>query len=145
MGGGPGASTLDGVSDFPCFFDADSNSTTLNEWSWNNNVNMLYIDQPVQTGFSYVSLQNGTYNFLTQEFSPIDSEDDLPDLSPGLRQATLDPRLPETIPNNTVAAARTLWVFSQVWLNECVKPFSCKNEARANRDDGQVSRVANRK
>ena len=36
----------------PCFVNKDSNSTYLNPWSWNNEVNMLYIDQPVQVGFS---------------------------------------------------------------------------------------------
>jgi len=36
----------------PCFVGSDSNSTYLNPYSWNNEVNMLYIDQPVQVGFS---------------------------------------------------------------------------------------------
>ena len=36
----------------PCFVGRDSNSTYLNPYSWNNEVNMLYIDQPVQVGFS---------------------------------------------------------------------------------------------
>lgn len=39
----------------PCFVNKDSNSTYLNPWSWNNEVNMLYIDQPVQVGFSVCS------------------------------------------------------------------------------------------
>jgi hypothetical protein len=50
LGGGPGTTSLGGATfeNGPCFINPDSNSTTLNEWSWNNNVNMLYIDQPVQ-------------------------------------------------------------------------------------------------
>ncbi|GAB7322251.1 hypothetical protein MBLNU13_g03241t3 [Cladosporium sp. NU13] len=35
----------------PCYVHADSNSTYLNEWSWNAYYNMLYIDQPQNTTF----------------------------------------------------------------------------------------------
>ena len=46
----------------PCFIGPDSNSTILNPWSWNNEVNMLYLDQPAQVGFSYDFLTNITWN-----------------------------------------------------------------------------------
>lgn len=38
MNGGPGSSSMLGlfVENGPCFVNADSNSTRLNEWSWNN-------------------------------------------------------------------------------------------------------------
>ncbi|KAH7324232.1 Alpha/Beta hydrolase protein [Stachybotrys elegans] len=117
LGGGPGTSSFDGASDFPCFVNADSNSTTINEFSWNNRVNMLYIDQPVHTGFSYITLQNGTYDFLTDIFTPIEDPDDLPPLNVTTRQATLDPHDTPVV-NNTASAARTIWAFSQVWFNE---------------------------
>lgn len=41
----------------PCFVNADSNSTYLNPWSWNNEVNYLVLDQPNEVGFS-VSLSD---------------------------------------------------------------------------------------
>lgn len=44
----------------PCKVNDDSNSTYLNPWSFNNEVNMLYIDQPDQTGFSWDILVNQT-------------------------------------------------------------------------------------
>src|SRR3569833_2884118 len=69
--GGPGTSFLDGASGFPCSVDDDGQSTSLNPWSWNNEVNMLYIDVPCQTGFSYTNLQNGTFALLTNTFSPL--------------------------------------------------------------------------
>lgn len=48
----------------PCFVHSDSNSTYLNEWSWNNEVNMLYLDQPVQVGLSYDVLTNVTVSSI---------------------------------------------------------------------------------
>ena len=45
LNGGPGGSSLLGLleENGPCFAGKDSNSTYLNPWSWNNEVNMLYI------------------------------------------------------------------------------------------------------
>ncbi|CAH0051499.1 unnamed protein product [Clonostachys solani] len=118
LGGGPGTTSFDGMSDFPCRFNPDANSTTLNEFSWNNHVNMLYIDQPLDTGFSYVSLANGVSNLLTKKFTPLKEGDSLPELNATFRQATFNEGKPETIINNTASAARTLWAFSQVWMND---------------------------
>lgn len=79
---------------------------------------MIYIDQPVQTGFSYVTLQNSTMDFVTGQVIPLGAEDDLPELNVTTRQATLDSRDPATATNNTASAARTMWTFAQVWFNE---------------------------
>jgi carboxypeptidase C (cathepsin A) len=57
----------------PCLISNSSDSVYLNRYSWNNNANMLYIDSPVGTGFSYGSLKDvgtsqaaarGVWNFL---------------------------------------------------------------------------------
>lgn len=68
LNGGPGSSSMLGLlaENGPCHvstptgrlvthtdsrmqqINSDSNSTRLNEWSWNNEANMLYLDQPVQ-------------------------------------------------------------------------------------------------
>ncbi|KAF4995910.1 hypothetical protein FDECE_12639 [Fusarium decemcellulare] len=118
LGGGPGYTSFDGSAVFPCYVNPDSNSTRLNENSWNNHVNMLYIDQPLGTGFSYTTIENGTYDTLTSEFKPVKSEKDLPELSVTKLQATLQVGGPESMPNTTMTAARTLWRFAQVWFNE---------------------------
>ena len=44
----------------PCRITNDSSSVTLNPYSWNNEANVLYIDQPVGTGFSHGDTTVGT-------------------------------------------------------------------------------------
>lgn len=49
LAGGPGESSVYGATSDggPCYVLDDSNSTENNSWSWNENANMLYVDQPV--------------------------------------------------------------------------------------------------
>lgn len=56
--GGPGCSSMMAlfVENGPCYFpDANSTEPVINPFSWNTVANMLYIDQPGQSGFRYVS------------------------------------------------------------------------------------------
>lgn len=118
LGGGPGYTTFDGSAVFPCLTNPDGNSTTLNEHSWNNHVNMLYIDQPLGVGFSYTALQNGSYNLMNETLTPVESEEDLPELTQTLLQGTVEYGGPVASANTTRSAARTFWRFAQVWFNE---------------------------
>jgi hypothetical protein len=117
LGGGPGTTSLGGATaeNGPCYINTDSNSTTLNPWSWNNNVNMLYIDQPVQVGFSYDKLVPSMLDLLTGSITPNNGSR----LSNTTYLAgTFASQDPSSAANTTGNAARILWQFTQIWLQE---------------------------
>ncbi|KAK7748443.1 hypothetical protein SLS62_008599 [Diatrype stigma] len=67
FGGGPGCSSMMGtfINNGPCRFDSSNQSEpSLNPYSFNTYANMLYVDQPIPTGFSY---GNGTEPRSTKE------------------------------------------------------------------------------
>ncbi|KAJ3289695.1 hypothetical protein HK104_007297 [Borealophlyctis nickersoniae] len=55
LNGGPGCSSLTGLfmELGPCRVNPNGNGTTLNKWSWNNEANIVFLDQPINVGFSY--------------------------------------------------------------------------------------------
>lgn len=120
MNGGPGSSSLIGLLEEhgPCYVNADSNSTTLNPWSWNNEVNMLYIDQPVQVGFSYDTLNNGTYDSTTGRITLMDFSDEIPQQNNTLYTGVFPSNNIYSTTNNTQNSARAIWNFAQVWFEQ---------------------------
>lgn len=118
--GGPASSFLDGSSGFPCSVDAGGNSTTLNPWSLNRRVNMLYVDIPAQTGYSYVDARNGTFDVVEDLFTPADADADADVLvgSATTTVASLSSQDGSRTLNTTRQVARQVWQFSQVWFQE---------------------------
>ncbi|KAK4159534.1 Alpha/Beta hydrolase protein [Cladorrhinum sp. PSN259] len=118
VGGGPGSSALDDTNGFPCTINSDANSTTLNSWSWNNNVNMLYVDQPVMAGFSYSTMVNGIMNLISPDIVPVDTPDQFTQTNSTTVPATISLPDPSAGLNTTAQAARAMWHFAQVWFQE---------------------------
>ncbi|KAF7539045.1 hypothetical protein G7054_g2424 [Neopestalotiopsis clavispora] len=119
--GGPGYSSMTAAlgENGPCLVSSDSKDTILNPWSWNNEVNMLYIDQPVQVGFSYDKLINGTIDEVASPFKVTPHESlASANLSATVLGGTFSSGNPLSTANTTVQAAKAAWHFMQIWLTE---------------------------
>lgn len=64
--GGPGGSSMFGLfgEHGPFSVSADGSSLVMRQYAWTNNFNVMYIDNPVGTGFSYTMSNDG---FATDE------------------------------------------------------------------------------
>lgn len=118
LNGGPGTSSMVGVllENGPCYVHPDSNSTVNNTWSWNNEVNMLYIDQPVQVGFSYDTLQNFTLDLLTGHLAEFDKDELIPEQNSTFLVGTFPSQNANHTACGTLNAARAIWHFTQTWF-----------------------------
>ena len=78
MTGGPGCSSEVALfgENGPCTVNKNGTATMPNKYSWNSRANLLYIDQPAGTGFSYglgldhdeAQVSADMYDFLQQFF-----------------------------------------------------------------------------
>lgn len=121
--GGPGVpSTQAAVGENgPCIVLEDSKTTKLNPWSWNDRVNMIYIDQPTQVGYSYDKLVNGTLDVVASPFAykPANfSATGVPETNLTFLTGSFPSQMPRSTPNTTVAAAPFIYDFMQVWMQE---------------------------
>ncbi|KAG7121410.1 Carboxypeptidase S1 A like protein [Verticillium longisporum] len=108
INGGPGSPSTDQAlgSNGPCRVQPDSKTTKLNADSWNNKANLLYIDQPVQTGFSYNNVTPGRLGliggFVYPEGTPV------PDYETVLFNGSFSTQDPSQTLNTTQSIARVL-------------------------------------
>jgi len=122
LNGGAGASSMMGLLEElgPCTVGQDSATTILNPFSWNNNANLIFIDQPNQVGFSYDIPTNGTQVPRSDRFgfNIVPGESD----SGGAHNlttnvGTFSTQIISNTANSTMAAANHLWNFLQIWLS----------------------------
>ncbi|KAG9937676.1 alpha/beta-hydrolase, partial [Aureobasidium melanogenum] len=124
LAGGPGdASSFAAVTENgPCYVNEFSNGTVLNPYSLNQHSNVLYIDQPVQAGFSYSTFMNSTFNFnnlnpYASSITPIDSYDgDVPPENATFKYGIWADQNPDRTANTTENAMKPLWHFLQGWV-----------------------------
>lgn len=105
LNGGPGSDSLIGLfqENGPCMID-DNITAVYNPYSWNNISNMLYISQPVGTGFSYQAEGVGAFSAYPGDFIPNVTDSDSSGVWP-----ILDPLNRGTI-DTTDLAAVGVWV-----------------------------------
>ncbi|KAF4123077.1 Serine carboxypeptidase [Geosmithia morbida] len=135
LNGGPGGSSMFGLfqENGPCLVNRDSQTTRFNHFAWNTHVNMLYIDQPNQVGFSYDELTNVTVTSTPDQdtvtapanFSSPSSLGDhgippqgLPETNATYRFGTTGSNKVSRTANSTAQAAHALWHFVQTWTSE---------------------------
>jgi carboxypeptidase D len=120
--GGPGSPSTPAAigENGPCRIKPDSKGTVLNPWSWNNEVNMLYMDQPVQTGFSYDKLVNGTIDETIRPYliTPVSSSSPAPELNSTTLLGVFPSQSTLSSANTTSTAALAAWQFMQIWMKE---------------------------
>jgi carboxypeptidase C (cathepsin A) len=115
--GGPGMGSINqAVSGHngPCIVQRDSNSTVINPYSWNSASNMLYIDQPVQTGFSYDAAVAGIMDMVTGSIDVTGAIQPGPTAYRGVF-ASQDPAKTEA---TSAAAAAKISEFLKLWFQE---------------------------
>ncbi|KAH6689015.1 carboxypeptidase S1 [Plectosphaerella plurivora] len=124
INGGPGSPSIDQAlgHNGPCKVNSDSKTTTNNPWSWNNRANLLYIDQPTHTGFSFDAPFPGRIDILTGKiFGPSDTPPASAILDDGKFSSQKEASLLSTSQN----VARVLWTFMQAWsADSALKAYS---------------------
>lgn len=120
LNGGPGSSSMYALleENGPCLANPDSNTTRPSEWSWNRASNMLYLDQPVQVGFSYDTLQNITRNLVTGEVKLLNETTPVPEQNTTFLTGTYPSRKPNNTAFGSVNGAIAAWEFAQAWFQE---------------------------
>ena len=88
---------------------------------------MLYIDQPVQVGFSYDTPTNFTWDLVSGNRTITDFSSGIPEQNNTYLIGTAASQNETRSPNSTIHAAHALWHFAQVWFEEFT-PYKPNNE-----------------
>ena len=142
MNGGPGSSSMVALfqENGPCEVVEMSKGqlgTRARDWGWDRSTNILYVDQPVQVGFSYDTPTNASLNLLDNEFSipPVE----LPQTQPPYTflNGTFSSQNPNFSANTSAIAAQAIWHFLQAFLSSFPQ-YNPGNRSNDTNRDGVV-------
>lgn len=119
VNGGPGGSSMFGLfaEHGPCQVDSDL-KTSPREWSWNREFNMLYVDQPAHTGFSYDFPTPGLFHAKNGSITTLESDNESPPADRTVYPGVFSSQETASTANTTENAARHYWNFLQVWTHD---------------------------
>ncbi|TPX26834.1 hypothetical protein DIZ76_012297 [Coccidioides immitis] len=114
--GGPGSASVFGLfaENGPCHILNDSKTSVPNNYSWNKYSNMLYVDQPVQAGFSYDVITKGYMDLETASVYA----GEVPNNSTTKIAGLFASQNISNTANTTENAARQFWYFLETWAQD---------------------------
>lgn len=122
INGGPGSSSMVGLFQElgPCeVVEVASNklATIPRDWGWDRSSNILFIDQPVQVGFSYDTLTSASLNLLNGQLTRPPTT--VPPTQPPYTflNGTFASGSSAATANTSALAAQVTWHFLQAWLS----------------------------
>ena len=121
MNGGPGSSSMVGLFQEvgPCQVVEIAEGrlgTQARDWGWDRSSNILFIDQPVQVGFSYDVATNGSLNLVNEAISYPPSSVPRTQPSYTFLNGTFGSANPASTANTSETAAQSVWHFLQAFL-----------------------------
>lgn len=121
INGGPGSSSMVGLFQElgPCQVVEINNNTlgtVFREWGWDRSSNIIFVDQPVQVGFSYDKFANKSLNLLNEAF--VAPPRDVPASQPAYTflNGTFGSGNSSASTNTSTVAAHSMWHFIQGFL-----------------------------
>jgi carboxypeptidase C (cathepsin A) len=121
INGGPGSSSMVGLFQEvgPCQVVEVARGklgTIAREWGWDRSSNIVFIDQPVQVGFSYDQATNASLNLLDETLTYPPAS--LPFTQPPYTflNGTFSSDNPTSTANTSAVAAQAIWHFLQGFL-----------------------------
>jgi carboxypeptidase C (cathepsin A) len=121
INGGPGSSSMVGLFQEvgPCQVVEIAKGklgTVAREWGWDRSSNMIFIDQPVQVGFSFDVLTNASLNLIDDTLSYPPSQ--MPNTQPSYTylNGTFGSGYSNNSASTSEVAAQAIWHFLQAFL-----------------------------
>jgi carboxypeptidase C (cathepsin A) len=121
MNGGPGSSSMVALfqENGPCEVVEIAKGklgTKARDWGWDRSTNIVYVDQPVQVGFSYDAPTNASLNLLDNSFSKPPVGVPLTQPPYTFLNGTFSSQNPNFSANTSAVAAQAVWHFLQAFL-----------------------------